>query len=146
MENISGNKEIPKRTPLKSPPKGLLPVLAVVISLGLLIAGAVIGIWFNGVVSADNTYCQTTDGYQLITQRKATDVSGNDLFILRGVIATGEGSVGGSKITIPPCGSLDPDIPVVNNLFITLDGKQVFLAAGSVLRDTLPNPTQDPQP
>ena len=143
MENTSSVLRDQTRKPLKFP-KGAITTVAVIICLGLILAGGAIGIWFNGVASADNTYCQKTDGYQVITQRMATDLNGNTLYILRGVIATGEGSVGGVKITIPPCGSLDPDIPVVNNLFINLDGKQVFLAAGSIGQDVPPNPTQDP--
>ena len=147
-QNPSSGKESNRR-PLKSPPKVLLIAFAAVIFLGLMIAGGAIGNWFNGVVSANSTYCQPPEGYQFVTGRNATDASGNSVYILRGVIATGEGSVGGNKISIPPCGSQDPDVQVINNMLITLDGKQVILAAGSIIgRDISisPNPTQNPQP
>jgi hypothetical protein len=120
----------------------------VVVALGLMLVGGVVGIWINGMVIAGSTYCQPPDGYQFITDQKATDASGNYVYILRGIIATGEGSTGGNKISIPPCGSLDPDVQVINNMLINLDGQQYILAAGSIGRDTSvsPNPTPTPQP
>lgn len=112
------------------------------------IAFAVLFVVFFTIVLpavANGTECTAPNGYEMITNRSATDLNGNPLFILRGVIATGEGTIGGKKITLPPCGSEESSLATVNNMFIILDGKQVLLAAGSIGMD-LANPTQEPQP
>ena len=117
-------------------------------SLVIVAALAILGGTFLvlKVVYADNTFCQPTDGYQLITSRMATDASGNTVFILRGLVSTGEGSPGGKSITIPPCGSNDPVVQVKNNMIINLDGQQYILAAGSIGQDVQSNPTPGLQP
>lgn len=105
-----------------------------VIALGLL------------AITADGSKCVAPQGYQLVENRMAHDLAGNTVFIGRGVISTGEGTVGGKEIVLPPCGSKDSSLKATDSLFIILDGKQVFLAAGSVGRDVLVNPTEAPQP
>ncbi len=97
-------------------------------------------------IEANGTDCEAPEGYSLVNDRMAYDLAGNPVFVVRGVIATGEGTAGGREITLPPCGSKDFSLTVINNVFIILDGKQVFLAAGSVGRDLSANPTAAPQP
>jgi len=102
--------------------------------------------WIVLPTQANGTDCKAPEGYSLVNDRMAHDLAGNPVFIVRGIVATGEGTAGGKEITLPPCGSEDSSLTVINNVFIILDGKQVFLAAGSVGRDLSANPTEVPQP
>lgn len=95
---------------------------------------------------ADGSECIAPQGYQLVENRMAFDLLGNPVFVVRGVFATGEGNVGGEKVVIPACGSKDPYLQEVNNVFLILDNQQVFLVAGSIGRDLSSNPSPEPQP
>lgn len=95
---------------------------------------------------ADGSECVAPQGYQLVESRMAFDLLGNPVFVVRGVFATGEGSTGGKKVVIPACGSKDQSIEEVNNVYLFLDGQQIFLLTGSVGRDLSSNPTEVPQP
>ena len=118
------------------------------IIFGTVVLAVAFVVFFTIVLPAmaNGTECTAPEGYQLVENRMAFDLNGNPVFIVRGIIATGEGSVGGKKVTLPSCGSEDSAIQEVNNVFIILDGRQVFLAAGSLGRDLSANPTLEPQP
>lgn len=121
-----------------------LKLVLIVLGLAAILAAA---LWMEGALAVfANATCESTDDFTLIENRLASDLSGNPVFIVRGVIATGEGTPGGGKVVIPACGSSDPSILEIRNVNLILDGRQVFLLSGSVGRDLSENPTEAPQP
>lgn len=117
----------------------------VLIVLGL--AAILVTAWKEGALDVfANATCESSYDFTLIENRMASDLSGNPVFIVRGVVATGEGTPGGGKVIIPACGSSDPSILEIRNVNLILDGRQVFLLSGSVGRDLSENPTEAPQP
>lgn len=117
------------------------------LTIGLVVALVVVGcaIIFGWVmpVFANGTACEAPAGYEMITNKMVTDSNGDQIFILRGVIASDEAVQGGKKIILPPCGTTETGLKTINNMFINLDGKVVFLAAGTIGEDS--NPTEVPQ-
>lgn len=121
------------------------------LKLALIVFGLaailVVALWMVGALDVfANATCSSSDDYILIENRIASDLSGNPVFIVRGVAATGEGTPGGGKFVIPACGSSDPSILEIRNVNLILDGHQIFLLSGSVGRDLSGNPTEAPQP
>lgn len=122
-----------------------------VVKTGLIFVGLIIlasiGILALGApVFASSECLAPNENYRLVENRMATDLAGNPVFVVRGISVTGEGSSGGKKIVIPACGSKDQSIEEVNNVYLFLDGQQIFLLTGSVGRDLSSNPTEVPQP
>lgn len=117
--------------------------LVIALVVALIVVGGVIFFGWVMPVIANGTACQAPNGYEMVTNKMVTDLSGNEIFILRGVIATGESVQGGKKIVLPPCGTTETGLATINNMFVVMDGKQVFLAAGTIGVDS--NPTEVPQ-
>lgn len=116
--------------------KKLSPAVRVVlIVVGLLIIG-LIALSASGIPVFAAGECKAPEGYLLIENRMAADLmTGNPVYIVRGIGATGEGVSVNRKFYIPQCGSSDPSIEEVGNVFVWLDGRQVLLLSGSVGRD-----------
>ncbi len=110
-------------------------VRIVLIVVGLLIIG-LIALSASGIPVFAAGECKAPEGYLLIENRMAADLAGNPVYIVRGIGATGEGVSVNRKFYIPQCGSSDPSIEEVGNVFVWLDGRQVLLLSGSVGRDT----------
>jgi hypothetical protein len=127
--------------------KKVSPAVKIVLILAGLVVFVGIGVLaFNETVFAGSECQAPNDNYRLVENRMATDLAGNPVFIVRGISVTGEGSSGGKKVVIPACGSKDQSIEEVNNVYLFLDGQQIFLLTGSVGRDVSSNPTLEPQP
>ena len=92
------------------------------------------------------TECAASDGYQYVESRVAQDSDGQDVYIVRGIYSTGEGSAGGKKIILPICASKDPSIDSVRNMFLTLDGQPIFLISGAIGLDLTSPLPETPQP
>ncbi|EKE13245.1 MAG: hypothetical protein ACD_13C00052G0034 [uncultured bacterium] len=107
------------------------------ISLAVLVAVIFVSFFvFILPALANGAGCTAPDGYQVVTNRIGYDLTGSPVFILRAVVATGEGGSGGKAINLPSCGSSDPDIEEVGNVYVVLDGRQILILTGSVGRDT----------
>ncbi|KKR89966.1 MAG: hypothetical protein UU51_C0021G0009 [Microgenomates group bacterium GW2011_GWC1_41_20] len=127
--------------------KKVSPVVkAVIIVVGLVVIAVIGLVMSNAPVFANSECLAPNENYQLVENRMASDLAGNPVYIVRGILVSGEGSVGGKKVVIPACGSRDEGIEEVNNVNLVLDGRQVFLISGSVGRDLSSNPTLEPQP
>lgn len=112
------------------------PVVRVLVIVAGLIVIIFIAMLSAGVPVFASSECQApNENYQLVENRMASDLAGNPVFIVRGISVTGEGSTGGKKVVIPACGSRDDAIEEVNNVYLFLDGRQIFLLTGSVGRD-----------
>lgn len=104
----------------------------------LLIAFVVVGTFLAWQLTSfvgASTECKAIDGYQYLEGRIAYDSDGQALYIVRGIYSTGEGSTGGKKIILPVCGSRDPSIESVRNIFLKLDGQRIFLVSGAIGRE-----------
>jgi len=111
-------------------------ILITVVGLTILV---LIGLSSVGIPVFAGNECKAPEGYQLIENRMAADLAGNPVYVLRAVVATGEGAQGGKSIAVPSCSSPDKKIEEVGNVYIVLDGRQLLLLTGSVGREILPS-------
>ena len=96
---------------------------------GIALVGSLIWVGFT---PRDITSCNAPEGYTYVTNVMARDLGKNPVYVARAIIATGEGTPGGKRIVIPACGSSDPSLMNVSNIFIVIDGRLAFVANGAI--------------
>ena len=109
--------------------KLLRMVLDSIIVLGMV----VLVVW--GVLSSQNdiTRCVAPDGFTNVANVMASDPgSGEVVYVVRGIVSTGSPIMGSKKIVIPACGSSDPSLTNVTNMYLRIDGKDTYLASGAI--------------
>ena len=106
----------------------------------VVIAFALVAVFVWGSFASSNTIsdCNAPEGYTFVSNVMASDLGENPIYIARAVIAMGEVSAGGKKVTIPACGSPDSSLQNISNMFVVIDGKLAFIANGAVGRGTDP--------
>ena len=103
--------------------------------IGGLIALALFGLVFlmtNPARGTDIGNCSAPDGYTFVSNVMAADLGEKQVFIARAIVGMGQINTGGQQVVIPACGSSDPSLQNVADMFVMIDGKLAFIANGAV--------------
>lgn len=108
---------------------------SVKVVLGVIIILGIVGVTIWGVYTFRNdiTACNAPDGFANVANIMASDPgSGEVVYVVRGIVSTGAPIMGSKKIVIPACGSSDPSLTNVTNMYLRIDGKDTYLASGAI--------------
>jgi hypothetical protein len=108
----------------------------------LVVMGLFGAYFFKSAQAYGDGLCQDyPDSFVRIEQRRGVSVIGENIFIARAVVSTGEGVSSSSVnlLTFKPCWSEDPSLENVTNMFVTLeDGTFVTIITGVIGKEVLP--------